>query len=181
VCEEIAAFYYSRHGICTIAYRLGMFVTESFVGYGFRRLKGGGDDRDVAQAFLLGLDDTPVTFDAFNVMAEVPFSTEEFSQWSRQPENFLEERYPGVTRPVEEQGADFGELVRMWGFTYWSIEKAKRYSGTGPATTSPSSSRPSREGIGHTTPTRTSRGGASSEMGDLGSPRTETDSGFMSQ
>jgi|SRR5215213_3403114 UDP-glucose 4-epimerase len=32
VCEEIAAYYYRRHGIRTIAYRLGMFVPESFVG-----------------------------------------------------------------------------------------------------------------------------------------------------
>ena len=54
VCEEIAAFYYRRHGIRTVAYRLGMFVPESFVGYGFRLLKGGVDDRDVAQAFLSG-------------------------------------------------------------------------------------------------------------------------------
>jgi nucleoside-diphosphate-sugar epimerase len=132
VCEEIAAFYYRRHGIRTVAYRLGMFVPESFVGYGFRLLKGGVDDRDVAQAFLLGLDDTSITFDAFNVMAEVPFSTEEFGQWSREPESFLGERYPGVTRLVEEQGADFGELVRMWAFTYWSIEKAKRVLGYRP-------------------------------------------------
>jgi UDP-glucose 4-epimerase len=132
VCEEIAAFYYSRHGIRTIAYRLGMFVPESFVGYGFRLLKGGVDDRDMAQAFLLGLDDTSTTFDAFNIMAEVPFSAEEFSQWSSEPESFLEERYPGVARLVEEQGADFGELVRMWGFTYWSIERAKRVLGYRP-------------------------------------------------
>src|SRR5215217_4728466 len=132
LCEEIAAFYYRRHGVRTIAYRLGMFVPESFVGYGFRLLKGGVDDRDVAQAFLLGLDDTRITFDAFNIMAEVPFSIEEFDQWSRNPQSFLEERYPGVTRLVEEQGADFGELVRMWGFTYWSVEKAKRALGYRP-------------------------------------------------
>jgi nucleoside-diphosphate-sugar epimerase len=132
VCEEIAAFYYHRHGIRTIAYRLGMFVPESFVGYGFRLLKGGVDGRDVAQAFLLGLDDTSITIDVFNNMAEVPFSTQEFSEWSRESESFLEERYPGVTGLVEEQGADFGELVRMWGFTYWSIEKAKSVLGYRP-------------------------------------------------
>jgi UDP-glucose 4-epimerase len=132
LCEEIAAYYCRRHGIRTIAYRLGMFVPESFAGYGFRLLKGGVDDRDVAQAFLLGLDNASITFDAFNVMAEVPFSIEEFAQWSRQPESFLEERYPGLARLVEEQGADFGELVRMWGFTYWAIEKAKRVLGYRP-------------------------------------------------
>src|ERR687886_454198 len=96
LCEEIAAYYHRRHGISTIAYRLGMFVPESFVGYGFRLLKGGVDDRDVASAFLLGLDDAAIAFDAFNVMAEVPFSTDEFGEWSREPEGFLEERYPGI-------------------------------------------------------------------------------------
>src|SRR5919199_4701619 len=33
LCEEMAAFYERRHGIRTIAYRLGMLVPESFVGY----------------------------------------------------------------------------------------------------------------------------------------------------
>jgi UDP-glucose 4-epimerase len=129
LCEEMAAFYDRRHGIRTIAYRLGMFVPESFVAYGFRLLKGGVDDRDVAQAFLLGLEDTTISFDTFNVMAEVPFSVEEFGRWSLEPETLLEQRYPGVAGLVEEQGADFGELVRMWGFTYWSIEKAERVLG----------------------------------------------------
>ena len=129
LCEEMAAFYDRRHGIRTIAYRLGMFVPESFVAYGFRLLKGGVDDRDVAQAFLLGLEDTTISFDTFNVMAEVPFSVEEFGWWSREPETLLEQRFRGVAELVEEQGADFGELVRMWGFTYWSIEKAKRVLG----------------------------------------------------
>jgi UDP-glucose 4-epimerase len=132
LCEEMAAFYERRHGIRTIAYRLGMFVPESFVGYGFRLLKGGVDDRDVAQAFLLGLANQTITFDAFNIMAEVPFAVEEFGQWSREPETFLEERFPGVADLVEEQRTDYGELVRMWGFTYWSIEKAKSVLGYTP-------------------------------------------------
>src|SRR3954447_11118709 len=41
LCEEMAAYSHRRHSIRTIAYRLGMFVPESFVGYGFRLLKGG--------------------------------------------------------------------------------------------------------------------------------------------
>ena len=102
LCEEMAAFYCRRHGIRTIAYRLGMFVPESFVGYGFRLLKGGVDDRDVASACLLGLENQAITLDAFNVMAEVPFSVEEFGKWSRDPETFLEGRYPGVAGLVEE-------------------------------------------------------------------------------
>jgi UDP-glucose 4-epimerase len=141
LCEEMAAYYQRRHGIRTIAYRLEMFAPESFVGYGLGLLKGGVDDRDVAQAFLLGIDDASITFDAFNIMAEVPFFTEEFGEWSREPEGFLEARYPGVAKLAGEQGANFGELVRMWGFTYWS-RRPSACSGTGHATTSLSSSRP---------------------------------------
>jgi len=132
LCEEMAAFYERRHGVRTIAYRLGMFVPESFVGYGFRLLKGGVDDRDVAQAFVLGLESQTITLDTFNVMAEVPFSTEEFGRFSQEPETLLEERYPGITGLVEDQEGNFGELVRMWGFTYWSVEKAKRVLGYRP-------------------------------------------------
>jgi UDP-glucose 4-epimerase len=130
--EEIADFYYRQHGIRTIAYRLGMFVAESFVGYGFRLLKGGVDGRDVTQAFVLGLENMTITFDAFTVVAQVPFSIEEFTRFRRKPEIFFEERYPGVTDLVEEQDVDFGVLVRMWGFTYWFIEKAKRVLGYRP-------------------------------------------------
>ena len=132
LCEEIARFYARHHGIRTIAYRLGMFVPESFVRYGFRLLKGGVDDRDVAQAFLLGLENTSIAFDAFNVMAAVPFSIEEFDWFSREPEAVLEQRFPGIAGLVEGQGEDFGELVRMWGFGYWSIEKAERVLGYDP-------------------------------------------------
>jgi nucleoside-diphosphate-sugar epimerase len=132
VCEEMATFYFRRHGIRTIAFRLGMFVPESFVGYGFRLLKGGVDDRDVAQAFLLGLENQTISFDAFNIMAEVPFSDEEFGRFSREPEAVLEQRFPGIAKLAGEQGEDFGELVRMWGFTYWSIKKAKRALGFRP-------------------------------------------------
>jgi UDP-glucose 4-epimerase len=125
-------FYSHRHGIRTIAYRLGMFVPESFLRYGFRLLKGGVDDRDVAQLFLRGLENTTKTSDTFNIMAEVPFSPKEFTRWSQDPEALLEQRFPGVAELVEERGVNFGELVRMWGFGSWSIEKAKNTLGYRP-------------------------------------------------
>ena len=132
LCEEIAAFHARRHGVRTIAYRLGMFVPETFVRYGFRLLKGGVDDRDVAHAFLLGLEDSTTTFDAFNVMAAVPFSVEEFGRFGGEPEIVLEERFPEIRELVEQHGEDFGALTREWGFAYWSTEKAERVLGYRP-------------------------------------------------
>jgi UDP-glucose 4-epimerase len=94
--------------------------------------RGGVDDRDVAQAFLFGLENQTISFDTFNVMAEIPFSPEGFGRFRQEPETFFEEKFPGVAKLVDEQGEDFGELVRMWGFTYWSIERIKRVLGYRP-------------------------------------------------
>lgn len=126
LCEELAEFYSRRHGVQTIAYRLGMFVPEDFVRYGFRLLKGGVDDRDVAQASLLALENESIRFDVFNIMAEVPFTPEEFAHLKREPAAVLEEHYPGVAELIADRGLDLDEMLTMWGFTYWSIEKAKR-------------------------------------------------------
>lgn len=132
LCEQIAQFYNRKDSIQTIAYRLGMFVPESFIPYGFRLLKGGVDDRDVAQAFLLGLENTTIDFEAFNIMAEVPFSENEFTRWRREPLILMEEQFPGFAELIAQQGEDSEELLRRWGYTYWSIEKAKQKLGYQP-------------------------------------------------
>jgi UDP-glucose 4-epimerase len=125
LCEEIARFYSRSHGIQTIAYRLGMFVPDSFVRYGFRLLKGGVDDRDVAQAFLLGLENKTITFEAFNIFAEVPFTKEQFKQWRKEPKTFIEFHYPGIMNLAQQRGENVDEILTWWGHVYWSIEKAK--------------------------------------------------------
>jgi UDP-glucose 4-epimerase len=57
-----------------------MFVPEDFVRYGFRLLKGGVDDRDVASSVLLALENDTIGFNAFNIMSEVPFSQDDESE-----------------------------------------------------------------------------------------------------
>ncbi|QYR19408.1 NAD(P)-dependent oxidoreductase [Paenibacillus sp. sptzw28] len=108
LCEEAADFYSRNHGIKTIAYRLGMFVPENFLYYGFRLLKGGIDDRDVAEAFLAGLENDTIGFDAFNIniMADVPFPQEEFKQWRSEPDALLESYFPGVSQMVNLRGGN---------------------------------------------------------------------------
>jgi hypothetical protein len=51
------------------------------------------------------------------------------------------------------------------GFTYWSVDKAKRVLGYSPRYNFPEFFEALKRGIGHTTPTRTSPGGASSVTG----------------
>ena len=130
--EEIARFYARSDGIRTIAYRLGMFVPEDFLRYGFRLLKGGVDDRDVAQAFLLGLTNTTITCDEFNIMAEVPFTREQWPRWCADPAAFLESQFPGLSLLVTRRGESLQELSTLWGHTFWSVDKAKAELGYRP-------------------------------------------------
>lgn len=132
ICEDLAMFYSRNEGIQTIAYRLGMFVPESFIRYGFRLLKGGVDDRDVAQAFLLGLANDTISFDTFNIMADVPFTRQDLIEWKQDPPGFLEKHFPGISEQVKARGENPQELANMWGFTYWSIDKAKQKLGYAP-------------------------------------------------
>jgi UDP-glucose 4-epimerase len=131
-CEELALYYSRCHNIQTIAYRLGMFVPENFIRYGFRLLKGGVDDRDVAQAFLLGLNNESITFDAFNIMSDMPFSQEEFTRLRTEPTIIMEDYFPGVGQLLDQLGLNAEELLQMWGYTYWSIGKAKQLLGYRP-------------------------------------------------
>ncbi|ACO48234.1 NAD(P)-dependent oxidoreductase [Deinococcus deserti] len=135
LAEELAGFYSRSHDIRTISYRLGMFVPENFVRYGFRLLKGGVDDRDVAQAFLLGLKNDTILYDAFNIMAAVPFSLEQLPQWRQDPRALVESQFPGISELVNRRGEDIDQLLRSWGHVYWSIEKARRELGYQPAYT----------------------------------------------
>ena len=130
--EELAGFYARNHGVRTIAYRLGMFVPEDFLRYGFRLLKGGVDDRDVAQAFLLGLTNTTISFDAFNIMAEVPFTREQWPRWREDPAAFLESQFPGLSELVKQKGGDMKALSTLWGHTFWSVDKARAELGYRP-------------------------------------------------
>lgn len=132
LAEELARFYAREHGIRTISYRLGMFVPEDFLRYGFRLLKGGVDERDVAQAFLLGLNNDTISYDAFNIMAEVPFSQDQLPHWRENPRALLEAQFPGVSDLVAQRGAKIDELLALWGHVYWSVEKAKAQLGYQP-------------------------------------------------
>ncbi len=133
LCEEMGHCYGRRWGVATVALRLGMFVPEpNLERYGFRLLFGGVDDRDVAQAALRALTHEPERggFDAFNVMADVPFTPADARALRAEPAAVLERYFPGCTNLFQARGLKPSELV--WGRTIWSVEKAKRLLGYRP-------------------------------------------------
>jgi nucleoside-diphosphate-sugar epimerase len=130
--ENMAEYYYRKHGIHTICLRLGMFVPIDFVSYGFRLLKGGVDVRDVAAACLLALQNNEIGLDAFNIMSEVPFTSEDEIELASNPRKVIEKYYPGANEIFERKGINVEEMMGEWGRTYWPIDKAKRELGFNP-------------------------------------------------
>jgi UDP-glucose 4-epimerase len=130
--EDMAEYYYRKHGIQTISMRLGMFVPEDFVRYGFRLLKGGVDDRDVAAAFLLALENKEIGIDAFNIMSEVPFTEADEEELVSDPRKVIERYYPGANEIFERKGIHVEDIMGMWGRTYWPMDKANKVLGFRP-------------------------------------------------
>ncbi len=132
LCEEMARYYGRSHNIATVALRLGMFVPEnSGERYGFRLLFGGVDERDVAQAAIRALTFAPQgNFDAFNIMANVPFTRADAVELQTNPVETLERYYPGLASVMESNRWMVSSLV--WGRTIWSIHKAKELLGYAP-------------------------------------------------
>lgn len=129
--EELARYYARVEGIPTVALRLGMFVPETFVRYGFRLLFGGVDDRDVAQAVALALEHSPAQgFDCFDVMAKTPFVPADAAELALNPGALLERNWPGTLELAAERRLDIRALI--WGATLWPIEKAERELGFAP-------------------------------------------------
>lgn len=125
MCEDLGRYYSRRWGISTIALRLGMFVPETFERYGFRLLFGGVDDRDVAQAVMRALAHAPTGgFDAFNIMADVPFTQADAQSLHDDLAGMLERSFPGMLALIQQPGLNLSQLV--WGQTIWPIAKDKR-------------------------------------------------------
>jgi UDP-glucose 4-epimerase len=113
--------------------RLGMFVAASdFELYGFRLLSGGVDERDVATAFLLALENERIGFDAFSIVSDVPFTSGDEKELVVNPRKVLEKYYPGSNDLFQQKAINVEERMKMWGRIYWSNEKAKNELGFHP-------------------------------------------------
>ena len=131
LCEHLAQEYAREWEIETVALRLGMFVPETFVRYGFRLVFGGVDDRDVAQAVLLALNHRPqAKFDAVNIFSDVPFDLRDARELATNPNSVLERYWPGVTAVIDAKQLNLGDL--LWGRCIWPPDKAKRVLGFRP-------------------------------------------------
>lgn len=92
--EQLCELYQRVYGLAVVAFRLGMFVPVDFIHYGMRLVHGGVDERDLAQAFCLALEDEAVTSGTFNLFSPTPFEVEDEAALIADPLAVLHKYYP---------------------------------------------------------------------------------------
>ena len=115
--EEMCRWFGREHGIPSIALRYGMFVPEPFFRYGIRLLYGGVDTADVVGAVIAALSaliDERVEWDAFNVEAPLPFTTDDAVELRRDPLAVVDRHLPGSRTLLGERGVAALNPIERW-------------------------------------------------------------------
>jgi len=110
--EQLCALYHRTYGLAVVAFRLGMFVPVDFVHYGMRLLHGGVDERDLAQAFRLALEDDAIVDGTFNLFAPTPFTPADEMALVADPLAVVCRHYPDAA--VLEKGGRGRTLEPNW-------------------------------------------------------------------
>ena len=92
--EQLCELYHRVYGLDVVAFRLGMFVPVDFVHYGLRLVHGGVDERDLAQAFRLALENDAVHYGTFNLFSPTPFEGGDEAALVADPLAVLRTYYP---------------------------------------------------------------------------------------
>ena len=142
--EQLCELYHRVYGLEVVAFRLGMFVPVDFVHYGMRLVHGGVDERDLAQAFRLALENDAVTSGTFNLFSPTPFEVDDEVQLVADPMTVLCKHYPDVDAlagagrdrqldaarwyRVTADGAVVPQPIRV----YWKSDRARTVLGWEP-------------------------------------------------
>ena len=141
--EHLCELYQRVYGLAVVAFRLGMFVPVDFIHYGMRLVHGGVDERDLAQAFRLALENEAVTSGSFNLFSPTPFESEDEADLVADPSAVLRKYYPdanvlarvGQGRALDPhwytltpEGALMPNPIRV----YWKCERAREVLGWQP-------------------------------------------------
>jgi UDP-glucose 4-epimerase len=141
--EQLAELYHRAYGLDTLVFRLGMFVPGDFMHYGMRLLHGGVDERDLAQAFRLALEQETVRHGVFNLFAPTSFEGEDEATLVADPLSVVQKYYPDADvlqtaargrqldphwYSVTEDGAVVPSPVHV----YWKSDRARQELGWQP-------------------------------------------------
>jgi nucleoside-diphosphate-sugar epimerase len=93
--EQLCQFYHDKHGLEVIMLRPSDFTPfRDIRQYGERLLHGGVDRRDVITAVLMAVE-CKITFGAYHIVRDDPFTEDDILAYSDSPIEVMEKVYPG--------------------------------------------------------------------------------------
>jgi UDP-glucose 4-epimerase len=142
VGEELCELYHHAYGLDVVAFRLGMFVPVDFIHYGMRLVNGGVDERDLAHAYRLALENDDLHRGTFNLFAPTPFQRADEEALIRDPVSVLRGYYADADvldtaareRQLEARWYTVeGEAIRPTPIrVYWRSDRAREILGWRP-------------------------------------------------
>lgn len=141
--EQLCELNHRVYGLDVLAFRLGMFVPVDFIHYGMRLLHGGVDERDLAQAFRLALEQDGVPSGTFNLFSPTPFEGDDEALLVADPRAVLRKHYRDaevLDTAVRDRRLDphwytvssVGGIVPHPVRTYWRSDRARSVLGWQP-------------------------------------------------
>lgn len=94
--EQLCHYYRQHYQLNTSILRVGRFFQDDWVTFNLRKLSGGVDIRDVAQAVLLAVEAQCKSDGTFCVAAQTAFTHADIPYLADHADDVIEQRYPGA-------------------------------------------------------------------------------------
>jgi UDP-glucose 4-epimerase len=103
--ESLCTLFRHRYGLAAVAIRCGRFFPDNWLAFNLRKLAGGVDVEDVAQAVHLAAVARDVPSAVYCIAAGTRFGRDDAARLKCSCCEVIEERYPGISRLLEAHGA----------------------------------------------------------------------------
>ena len=94
--EQLCHYYRRNFQVNASILRVGRFFQDDWVTFNLRKLSGGVDIRDVAQAVLLAVESQYTSEGTFCVAAQTSFTRADIPYLAEYADDVIEQRYPGA-------------------------------------------------------------------------------------
>jgi UDP-glucose 4-epimerase len=102
--EQLCHHYRQNYQLNTSILRVGRFFQDDWVTFNLRKLSGGVDIRDVAQAVLLAVEAQSKSDATFCVAAQTAFTQADIPYLADHADDVIEQRYPGARAALARLG-----------------------------------------------------------------------------
>jgi UDP-glucose 4-epimerase len=109
--EQLCHYYRQNYQLNSSVLRVGRFFQDDWVTFNLRKLSGGVDIRDVAQAVLLAVEAQSRSDGTFCVASQTSFTQADIPYLAECADEVIEQRYPGAREAFARLGRSLPKTV----------------------------------------------------------------------